>query len=317
MRILLVGPGALGCLLAAVISRSLHGTTHSLGLLDHNPNRATLLDCQGIIYESEGQRQTVPLPVFSDPAAVPAADTVILCVKSHDITACLKSCQALLNEATLLLFLQNGIAHLDCGPMTGTAAIAYGTTTEGATLLAPGHVRHAGHGMTYLGLRDPSDSPFLGRLQELAGIFSCAGLPVKVTSSIQEKIWAKLFVNVGINALTAIHNCTNGDLLTIPGVMQRMQQAVAEAETIAQARDIDCGGDPFAATVEVCRKTADNISSMLQDVRRRRLTEIDAINGAIVREGQALGIATPENLQLVQQVKKIEGSFALVDGKKD
>lgn len=311
MHILLVGPGALGCLLAVVISRSLKGTPHSLSMLDHSHQRAALLACQGIIYEADGERQTVPLPVFSDPAALPAADAVILCVKSHDIAASLTSCQAFLSEGTLLLFLQNGIAHLDCGPATGKAAIVYGTTTEGATLLAPGHVRHAGRGLTCLGLSDPDDSAASDRLQELAGIFNRAGLPVQVTSSILERIWAKLFVNVGINALTAIHGCANGDLLTIPGVMRRMQRAVAEAETIAQALHISSGGNPFATTVDVCRKTAGNISSMLQDVRRRRRTEIDAINGAIVREGQALGIATPENRQLVQQVKEIENSYGL------
>jgi 2-dehydropantoate 2-reductase len=309
MRILLVGPGALGCLLAAVISRSLKGTTHSLALLDHCQKRAALLNRQGIIYESEDQRQSVSLPVYSDPSVLQTADTVILCVKSYDIAANLQAWQALLRNGTLLLFLQNGIAHLTHGQSAGKATIAYGTTTEGATLLAPGHVRHAGHGLTSLGLRDPNDPIFADRLDQLAGIFSSAGLPATVTNCILEKIWAKLFINVGINALTAIHHCANGDLLSLPGVMERMRNAVAEAETIARARNISIEDDPFSATVEVCRKTANNVSSMLQDVQRRRRTEIEAINGAIVRQGQELGLATPENCRLVQQVKEIEATY--------
>jgi len=84
---------------------------------------------------------------------------------------------------------------------------------------------------------------------------------------------------------------------------------VNEAEQVARAKGITVSGDPFMATVEVCRKTAANISSMLQDVRRQRRTEIDAINGAIVREGRALGLESPENLRLVQQIKDMEAGY--------
>ena len=131
-----------------------------------------------------------------------------------------------------------------------------------------------------------------------------------VTADILHRLWAKLFINVGINALTAIHGCLNGDLLTIPGVAERMQTAVDEAEQVARASGIAVNGDPFTATVEVCRRTAANISSMLQDVRRRRRTEIDAINGTVVRVGQTLGLETPENLRLVQQIRAIEAEYA-------
>ena len=309
MHILLVGPGALGCLLAAMISRTLDKRSDHLAILDHSLERAALLNSQGIVYEADGQQHRTSVPVITDPAASGAADAVVLCVKSHDIARSLRACQPLLVDSTLLLFLQNGIAHLEDKQATGRAAVAYGTTTEGATLIGPGHVRHAGHGVTHLGFHSPIIDTSLNRLGLLADIFRRAGLPTITTDRIIDRLWAKLFINVGINALTAIHDCPNGDLLTLPGARERMRTAIAEAEMVARMQGIRIDGDPFAATQEVCRKTAGNISSMLQDIRRRRRTEIDAINGAVAKAGRVLGLETPENERLLRQVRQIESGY--------
>jgi 2-dehydropantoate 2-reductase len=313
MHILVVGPGALGCLVATAISRGMEGTGSRLSVLDHDRTRADRLNREGIWYELDGAHRSFPLAVTADPLAAEPADVVILCVKSYDVLASLASCRPLLAEGTVLLFLQNGIGHLNCGEAAGKAVIAYGTTTEGATLLSPGHVRHAGHGATFLGFPSPVDARSTALLHQTAAICSRGGMTTTVTADILHRLWAKLFINVGINALTAIHGCLNGDLLTIPGVAERMQTAVDEAEQVARASGIAVNGDPFTATVEVCRRTAANISSMLQDVRRRRRTEIDAINGAIVREGRSLGLESPENLLLVEQIKEIEANYAATE----
>jgi len=313
MHILVVGPGALGCLVATTISRGMEGTGSRLSVLDHDRTRADRLNREGIWYELDGERRRFPIAVTADPLAAGPADVVILCVKSYDAPASLASCRPLLAEGTVLLFLQNGIGHLDCGEAAGNAVIAYGTTTEGATLLSPGHVRHAGHGATFLGFPSPADPHSALLLSRTAAICARGGMTTTVTADILDRLWAKLFINVGINALTAIHGCLNGDLLIIPGVAERMRTAVDEAEQVARASGIAVSGDPFTATVEVCRKTAANISSMLQDVRRRRRTEIDAINGAIVREGRSLGLESPENLLLVRQIKEIEANYAATD----
>ena len=309
MHILVVGPGALGCLVAATISRGMEGTESRLSVLDHDHNRADILNRQGFVYELDGGRRRFSIPVTADPLSVGPTDVIILCVKSYDVPTSLASCLPLLVEGTVLLFLQNGVAHLDCGAAAGKAAIAYGTTTEGATLMNPGHVRHAGHGTTFLGFPSRTDAHSALLLDQTATIFDRGGMSTAITDGILHRLWAKLFVNVGINALTAIHGCANGDLLTLPGIAERMRAAVNEAEQVARAKGITVSGDPFMATVEVCRKTAANISSMLQDVRRQRRTEIDAINGAIVREGRALGLESPENLRLVQQIKDMEAGY--------
>ena len=312
MHFLLVGPGALGCLLGSVLSRGLAGSDSRLSLLDHNPERADFLNQRGILYDLQGMQQCIPIAATAKPESLEPVDVIILCVKSYDIPACLASCQPLLREGTLLIFMQNGISHLNSRNQTGRADCAFGTTTEGATLLGRGHVRHAGSGATYLGFLTKPDDHSAKLLEKTAEVFALGGLVISVTDDILNRLWAKLFVNVGINALTAVLGCTNGSLLTLPGVTGRMRSAVSEAEAVARARGITISDDPYSTTVSVCRNTADNISSMLQDVRNRRRTEIDAINGAILQEGRDLGIPTPENLSLVRQIKEIEAHYSAI-----
>jgi len=309
MHVLLVGPGALGCLLASVLFRGTEGTDTRLSLLDHNPSRADFLNRRGILYDLHDEQRCIPLTVTADPLTLGPVDVLILCVKSYDIPASLTACRHLLQKGPLLLFMQNGIAHLDSGLMTGAAAVAFGTTTEGATLLARGHVRHAGSGATHLGFLARPDDRSVMLLERTAEIFRHGGLLTTITDDIMNRLWAKLFINVGINALTATLACKNGELLTMPGIDERMQTAVDEAMRIARAEGIEVMDDPYWATRIVCSKTAENVSSMLQDVRNRRRTEIDAINGAVVAKGLHYGIKTPENSLLCRQVKEIEAGY--------
>ncbi len=310
MHFLLVGPGALGCLLSSVVTSGIEKTGDSLTLLDYNRDRAKYLNTNGIVYHLGDTSKTIAISATSSPHEVAPVDVVLLCVKSYDVIASLAFCQPLLSEKTLLVFLQNGISHLSLCDHAGLATAAFGTTTEGATLLQPGQVRHAGSGMTYLGFLEEAGAHHNELLNKTREVFAAGGLQVSVTDNVLARIWSKLFINVGINALTATMGCKNGALLTLPGVDSRMKNAIAEAIRIAQAEHIDIIGDPYDTARVVCDKTAENISSMLQDVRNRRRTEIDAINGAIAAKGRQCGIETPENNLLCRQVKEIEKSYA-------
>lgn len=309
MHILLVGPGALGCLLSAIISKGLAVTGDRLTLLDHNAERADYLNKQGIVYQQGNSRTTVQITASSAPQHLGPVDIVLLCVKSYDVAASLAFCRPLLSETTLVVFLQNGISHLAMLDHLGKAAAVFGTTTEGATLLGRGHVRHAGSGGTFLGFLHTPDDHSAWLLEKTRAVLAAGGLQVQATGNVLARIWAKLFINVGINALTATLACKNGELLTMPGIDERMQTAVDEAMRIARAEGIEVMDDPYRATRIVCSKTAENVSSMLQDVRNRRRTEIDAINGAVVAKGLHYGIKTPENSLLCRQVKEIEAGY--------
>lgn len=309
MHFVLVGPGALGCLLASMLVRANRNDYHRFTLLDHNATRAGKLHSQGILYEYQGKQERAAVPVSSSPTETGQADVVILCVKSYDIQGCLGFCGPLLGPETLLLFMQNGVAHLDMQSLIGNATAAYGTTTEGANMIGPGQVRHAGKGLTQFGFLGPVSDRTELKLQQVTELFSDVGLKARMTEDILSRLWTKLMVNTGINGLTATLGCSNGELLTLPGAAERMEKLVAEALDVATASNIYVPEDSLEITKGVCVKTAANISSMLQDVRSQRRTEIDAINGAVVAAGKKLGLNTPENLNLVRQVKELETSY--------
>jgi 2-dehydropantoate 2-reductase len=170
-------------------------------------------------------------------------------------------------------------------------------------------VRHGGHGLTRLGFVTPRSDQARQQLAAASAAFNAAGLPAEVVPDIRDRLWQKLLVNVGINALTALHDCPNGMLLELPDARERLIAAVQEAAAVAAAEGVALAADPVAMTLQVCRDTAANLSSMLQDVRRRRPTEIAAINGAIVAIGERLGLATPVNRELTAAIKALEQGF--------
>lgn len=308
MHYVLVGPGALGCLLASTAAKGIKGGD-KFTILDYNSERSVYISRNGVLYQEGDNETSYPVNAVSDPLLLGHVDVILLCVKSYDIKSCLDICVPILGDKTLLIFMQNGISHLACENALHGATAAYGTTTEGATILGPGHVRHAGRGDTHLGFLSSHSNHFHSLLSQTHELFNRGGMKTALTTTILTKLWGKLFVNVGINALTATLDCKNGELLHLTGAKTRMHTAILEAIEVARAKDIDILGDPIEAAESVCQKTAGNVSSMLQDIRKKRRTEIGAINGAIVAFGKEHGIETPENTLLMNQVKGLENTF--------
>ncbi|HBI15931.1 MAG TPA: 2-dehydropantoate 2-reductase [Desulfobulbaceae bacterium] len=316
MHIVIVGPGALGSLLTARLSLYLAGqgkgradSDHQVSLLDYKPQRAALLARGGLVLEEGDRRQHCTPAVAAAPEVCAGADVLFLCVKAAAVRAALDRIRPFLSSEQLILAMQNGIAHLEL--LTALPCMpGVGITTEGATLLAPGRVRHGGAGLTRLGLLPPATAAAHSLLDRTTAVLKASGLAVRITHAPLKHVWAKLFINVGINALTALLRCPNGVLLDSLETRERMTMAVREAEAVARASGIPIDEDPLAATLKVCKATGTNISSMLQDISNRRRTEIDAINGAVVAAGSRLGIPTPVNAELVRQVKELESEFA-------
>jgi 2-dehydropantoate 2-reductase len=308
MKIAVIGPGAIGCLFAAYLSQA-----NQVWLLDYNPERAARLNRQGLLLEKDGRRQECHIRATVNPQLIGPVDLALLCVKSGKVKEALLAAAPLFNQDSLLLAFQNGISHLALLPtITPDTAWGLGITSNGATLAGPGHVRHQGRGPTRIGLPPGScgnNNPAGEKLLPAVATLNKAGLKTEPVPDILNHVWAKLLVNIGINALTAIHNCTNGDLLASPEIIEIMRAAVLEGKHVAEKIGIVPGDDPVQATLAVCRATATNISSMLQDVRAQKPTEIDAINGALVRQANKLGIAVPVNEELVRKVKEIEGNY--------
>jgi 2-dehydropantoate 2-reductase len=309
MKIAIIGPGALGTLLAASLKIK-SNTPLELWLLDYKPERARLLNEQGLILEKDGRQISCKINAASDPQEIGPTDIIILCVKYPDFAAGLQLAARLAHPDSLLITLQNGIGHLE---MLKTEkklpAIILGVTALGANLVSTGHVRHAGSGLTRIGFLKPANFARSLLLAKVCNLLNDCGMETAIVDNILDYVWTKLLINAGINALTAIHLCPNGKLLESEDTLNTLTAAVKEGEAVARANGIQVPNDPVAMTIDVCRRTSRNLSSMLQDINKKRRTEIDSINGEIVAAGRKSGIPVPVNEELVNKIKKIEEAY--------
>jgi len=305
MKVVIVGPGAVGSLFAYFLSRA----ETDLWLLDREPARAGRLEHGGIEVEAlDGHACRIKPRVSADPSEIGIADVVIICVKAGDTIHAARSIHPIVGDDTAVLTLQNGMGNVEkiTAELTKGSVLG-GTTAQGSTVLEPGRIRHAGVGETIIGEPGRPHGP---RTDELVSLFQACGMDASATDDLEGLLWGKLVINVGINALTAITGLKNGELVERPGTQGILREAVAEALAVAVAKGITLPYDNAVDKVEsVCRATAANISSMLQDMLRRRRTEIDAINDVIVSEGERLVVPTPVNRTLTGLVRTIEGSW--------
>ena len=299
MRFLIVGPGAMGCLFAAGLKRAGFEVT----LLDYRTERATAINQQGIVVTGVTGDYTVRVPTKAGPVDEPH-DFALICVKSYNTEDAGKALSSWLSSNTGIVTLQNGIGNVEIlQEIFGKERVYGGVTAEGATLLETGKIRHAGQGETVIGPKISQG----GSAERVVSALNQAGFHAKAVDRVDNLIWGKLIINVGINALTAITRLKNGRLPDIAGTRRIMEEAVSEAVAVAHAKNIALPyPHPLARVVEVCRATAENMASMLQDVLKEKITEVDAINGAIVREGEGLAIPTPVNQTLTSLVKAIQ-----------
>lgn len=305
MKIVIVGPGAMGCLFAAFLSKS----KEEVWLLDKNKENAAKLNEIGVSLEGvSGTWQAKP-KATANAQDIGKADLILICVKSFHTKQAVEQVKALLQTNTKIMTLQNGIGNIEIiAELTGEDRVIGGITNEGATLISTGIIRHAGHGETIIGTLDGKVPVEIRSIRE---IFNKVGLQTKMSRDIKALAWSKLIINVGINALTAITRLPNGKLTEFEGTKRILRDAVTEAIRIAKRKRIKLiYDDPLAKVEAVCEGTSTNVSSMLQDVLRKKHTEIDFINGVIVRFGQELGIAVPTNKLLVDLVKTIESSYS-------
>jgi len=303
MKIVIVGPGALGCLVAAFLSKK-----EDVTILDKNPKRAKLINEKGIKLEGISGNWKARVKTVSEANKIEEPELVIICVKAYDTKAAVKSIKSLVGENTLVLTLQNGVGNIEImEELIGQDKVIGGVTNQGATLLEDGHIRHAGKGDTVIGRMDGKIPVQMRCIREA---FNKTHIPTKISKDIKGLIWSKLIINVGINSLTAITRLKNGKLVEFDGTRQILRLAVTEAVKVAKRKRIKLiYDDPLAKVEAVCEATAANISSMLQDVLKKKKTEIDFINNVIVRQGQSLGIHVPINSALVDLVKTIESSY--------
>jgi 2-dehydropantoate 2-reductase len=277
-------------------------------LLDKDHERAARIARQGVKVEGLA-RWEVKVPITADPQKIGPVALVILCVKSYDTKEALAHARPLIAKDTLVLTLQNGMGNVEhIEEILGAETVLGGVTGMGSTALGEGNVRFAGKGETVIGRLDGT---LPVQLRAVRDVLIKAGFEVKSSRDIKSALWSKLIVNVGINALSAITRLPNGKLIAHEGTRRIMRDAVTEAVKVAKRKRIKLlYDDPLAKVEGVCESTASNISSMLQDMMNAKRTEIDYLNGVIVRLGVELGIATPVNALLADCIRAMESQYA-------
>ena len=251
----------------------------------------------GIRLQENGSVVQVPVRATSNPAECEAAQIALFLVKSWQTQRAATMLAKCLAPQGVALTLQNGRGTLELlDAVLGAPRVALGVTTVGATVLGPGRVRVGGSGATYV-----APHP---RLEPLVDLLQTAGFEVHPADNIESLVWGKLVVNCGINALTALLEVPNGELLARPGARAIMQEAAQETARVAEANGVNLPyPDPVEQVERVASRTASNISSMLQDIRRGAPTEVDAINGAVVQVADRLGVPVPVNRTLCNLVR--------------
>lgn len=290
-----MGAGAVGCYFGGMLARAGHDVT-----LVARPAHVEAVARDGLRMETKTFDEHVRLRAVTQAAGARDADLVLFCVKSMDTEAAGRQLQPFLRPDTLVLCLQNGVDNADrlraVLPEHEVAAAVVYVATE---MAGPGHLRHHGRGELVI-------EPARGSGQAAQALIA-AGVPTEVSANVRGALWLKLLLNCAYNAVSAIAQRPYGENVQGEGIWDVMHDVVDECLAVAQADGVQVPGDPHAATRKLVEGMPAQYSSTAQDLARGKPTEIDFLNGYVVRRGQALGIPTPANRVLWALVKLIEG----------
>ena len=305
-RIAVMGAGAVGCYFGAMLARAGREVT-----LIARPAHVEAMRRDGLRLESAHFTGALPVRADTEAAAVRGADLVLVCVKSTDTEAAAAALAPHLAPHAVLLSLQNGVDNAErlaaALQRDVIAAVVY-VATE---MSAPGVVRHHGRGELVIGaLTAAAQQRLAPVLQAVVDVFAPAAVPVRIADSVAAELWRKLIINCAHNAVSALAQSEYARLAAEPAIVKVMHDAVDEALDVAAALGIALPREASHAGVEKIAQTmSGQRSSTAQDVAARKPTEIDHLNGYVVRRGAELGIATPVNKTLHALVKLVEAGY--------
>lgn len=289
-----MGAGAVGCYFGGMLARAGHHVT-----LIARPAHVEAVRARGLRMETRTFDAHVPVQASSDAAAVAGCDVVLFCVKSMDTEAAGAQILPHLRPDTLVLCLQNGVDNADrlrsVLPAHAVAAAVVYVATE---MAGPGHVKHHGRGELVI---EPAPGS-----ERAAAALVAAGVPTEVSADARGALWLKLVMNCAYNAISAIAQRPYGENVRGEGIPAVMRDVVDECLAVAAAEGVRVQGDVHAVVARLVEAMPTQYSSTAQDLARGKPTEIDYLNGLIVRRGEALGIATPANRVLWALVKLLE-----------
>ncbi len=293
MKIAVMGAGAVGCYYGGMLARAGHDVC-----LIGRPQHVQAVQRDGLYMDTRSFQAYVPMRACSDTSGVENAALVLCCVKSNDTEQAAREMAPYLKSDALVLSVQNGVDNAERLQALLECQVAPAVVYVGAKMAGPGRVKHNGSGELAIGHFAASSS--------LAKLFADAGIPTQISDNVAGTLWAKLIINCSYNALSAIARLPYGELVQGAGVETLMHEVVEECLAVAKGEGVTVAGDAWEAVRQIARTMPAQLSSTAQDLARGKPTEIDHLNGYVLRKGAALGIATPVNRVLHTLVKLLE-----------
>jgi 2-dehydropantoate 2-reductase len=295
LKVAVMGAGAVGCYFGGMLARAGHPVT-----LIARPQHVQAIAREGLRMETKTFDAHVRLAATTEAAGARDANAVLFCVKSPATEEAGRQLAPFLGPDTLVLCLQNGVDNAErlrtVLPRHEVAAAVVYVATE---MAGPGHLKHHGRGELVI---EPARAS-----ERVAQALRAAGVPTEISPNVRGALWLKLILNCAYNAVSAIAQRPYGENVAGEGIWEVMQDVVDECVAVARADGVQLPADPHLATRKLVESMPSQYSSTAQDLARRKPTEIDYLNGYVVRRGRALGIATPANRVLWALVKLIEG----------
>jgi 2-dehydropantoate 2-reductase len=292
MKITVIGPGAIGTLLAVLLS----STNVKISLLVKPKHKELLKDGNIVLDNFKGRRIEKKIRIITK---LDNPDWIILAVKSYDVDNLL---ELLRNSNAPILCCQNGIkTYLQLTEQIGKDRITYMVTGIGSSKLETGEAEFKGSGFTFIGETSGSASP---RLINLSELIRKSGIACEVVDNIFDYVWLKTIINSSINPVAAHAKVINGELRE-PELNNIVHNLCMESTKISTEIGINLPLEPWSEIKKIIRNTAENKCSMLQDLENGRQTEIDAINGAIAQIADRNGLDASYNKEFIKKIKSV------------
>ena len=307
-KVAVLGAGAMGCLFGSQLAEGGLEVT----LINTWREHVDAINDRGLRIVGHRGEHRVNVAATTDPAACGAADVVLVQCKAPSTTAAVRNAleAGLFRDDTVAISFQNGLGNEQTiAAVLGAERVLGGVTAQGASIEGPGCIRTYADLPSQIGEMEGGVSE---RVAAIARAFSEHGLETTASAHIRHDIWKKLMVNISVSAMSGITNLTIGEAVAVPELRRMCYGAVAEAVPVAQADGVELSHDESREVLDLVvgpSGTGGNKSSLCVDLLKRRPTEIDVINGAVVARGERYGIATPINATLVALVKGLEAHY--------
>jgi 2-dehydropantoate 2-reductase len=290
IQVAVLGAGAVGCFFGGMLARAGHRVT-----LIGRPVHVEAFRKSGLHFEGLKFDEHIAVEASTEAAAARGARLVLFCVKSTDTDAAAAQIAPFLDRDAIVVNLQNGVDNTERIQAKVSQPVVPAVVYVATEMKGPGHLKHHGRGDLVIG---PNEL--------VRAWFESAGVPAVISENIAGELWAKLIVNCAYNALSAITQLPYGKLIEGAGVRETMRDVVEETLAVAKASGVRMAPDMLARTYRIAEAMPTQFSSTAQDLARGKPTEIDHLNGYVVRRGEALGVPTPANRALHALVKLIE-----------